>query len=200
VVVGPVCGNGVIEGLETCDDDNAMSGDGCSATCQEESIVAFAFTGATGSETTFNAEAVSPQLMSPIAFSRGAGLTAATASGTFNSSSWSLGFDTNDYVTFTLAPTGANKMTMLALVFDQQRSATGPDMWSVRSSLDNYATDIQTGTLPTSGAFVTTRVTLGAGFANLITPITLRIYGWDAAASGGTLRFDNVSVIGSVEP
>ncbi len=35
-VVGPqqVCGNGIVEGLEQCDDGNTVGGDGCSATCQ----------------------------------------------------------------------------------------------------------------------------------------------------------------------
>ena len=34
--VGAVCGNGVIETGETCDDGNTVSGDGCSSTCQTE--------------------------------------------------------------------------------------------------------------------------------------------------------------------
>lgn len=29
-----VCGDGVIEGVEECDDGNTKSGDGCSAFCQ----------------------------------------------------------------------------------------------------------------------------------------------------------------------
>ena len=33
---GPVCGNGLMEGAETCDDGNLTSGDGCSATCVGE--------------------------------------------------------------------------------------------------------------------------------------------------------------------
>ena len=32
-----VCGNGIVEPGETCDDGNTTSGDGCSATCQDES-------------------------------------------------------------------------------------------------------------------------------------------------------------------
>jgi len=35
-VIGPVCGNGVVESGEQCDDGNTNSGDGCSATCQTE--------------------------------------------------------------------------------------------------------------------------------------------------------------------
>ena len=34
--VGAVCGNGVIESGEECDDGNTVSGDGCSAICQTE--------------------------------------------------------------------------------------------------------------------------------------------------------------------
>jgi len=34
--VTPVCGNGVIETGETCDDGNTVSGDGCSSTCTTE--------------------------------------------------------------------------------------------------------------------------------------------------------------------
>lgn len=35
-ITPPVCGNGVIEGTETCDDGGTAGGDGCSATCQLE--------------------------------------------------------------------------------------------------------------------------------------------------------------------
>jgi len=35
-IVGNVCGNGVQDGGEQCDDDNDVSGDGCSHTCQIE--------------------------------------------------------------------------------------------------------------------------------------------------------------------
>ncbi|HEY4180330.1 MAG TPA: Ig-like domain-containing protein [Kofleriaceae bacterium] len=200
VSVGPVCGNGVVEGAEQCDDHNTMDDDGCSHTCQNESLASFAFTGAAGNEATFNAEAVNPLLTSPVTFARGAGLTAQTAAGAFNSSGWSTAsaIDLTDYVGFTLTPMTGDKMTMLSLAFDQQRSATGPAQWSVRSSLDNFTADIMTGTVPTSLA--TSTVSLGAAFANVTTPVTFRIYAWGASATGGTLRFDNVSVVGSAGP
>lgn len=40
VVIGlaPVCGNGILESGEQCDDHNTVSGDGCSSTCLTESI------------------------------------------------------------------------------------------------------------------------------------------------------------------
>jgi len=38
-VIAPICGNNLIESGETCDDGNAVSGDGCSATCQTETDI-----------------------------------------------------------------------------------------------------------------------------------------------------------------
>jgi cysteine-rich repeat protein len=40
LVACPVCGNGISEIGETCDDGNKNSGDGCSPTCQDEGCVA----------------------------------------------------------------------------------------------------------------------------------------------------------------
>lgn len=34
-----ICGNGNVEGNESCDDGNTVSGDGCSASCQAESLL-----------------------------------------------------------------------------------------------------------------------------------------------------------------
>jgi len=34
----PVCGNGIVEGTEQCDDGNTINGDGCSATCTIEAV------------------------------------------------------------------------------------------------------------------------------------------------------------------
>jgi cysteine-rich repeat protein len=36
IVCSRICGNGVVDAGEACDDGNAASGDGCSATCQAE--------------------------------------------------------------------------------------------------------------------------------------------------------------------
>ncbi|MGZ3419853.1 MAG: DUF4215 domain-containing protein [Polyangiales bacterium] len=39
-ITPPVCGNGVKEGTETCDDSNTTNGDGCSSTCALEPVTA----------------------------------------------------------------------------------------------------------------------------------------------------------------
>ena len=39
-IPGATCGNGALEGLEQCDDDNVANGDGCSSTCTVEAVSA----------------------------------------------------------------------------------------------------------------------------------------------------------------
>ncbi|GAB3029669.1 endonuclease/exonuclease/phosphatase family protein [Spirosoma pulveris] len=115
--------------------------------------------------------------------------------------------DANKYIQFSLGPVASYTMALAQLSFDEQRSGTGPTTWTLRSSLDNYATDINTTptstTSPTSsGSFTSRVVSLSAStaFQNLSTPVTFRIYGYGASGSGGTWRFDNVQVSGSTGP
>src|SRR4051812_35517394 len=60
--------------------------------------------------------------------------------------------DPNAYLQFSLAPTAGHYLVLNAVKLTQRRSNTGtpmgsgPTSWSIRSSLDNYATDITTGT------------------------------------------------------
>ena len=35
-VCSPICGDGLVVGIEGCDDSNTVSGDGCSSTCTVE--------------------------------------------------------------------------------------------------------------------------------------------------------------------
>jgi hypothetical protein len=86
-------------------------------------------------------------------------------------------------------------LTLASLAFAAQRSGSGPAAGSVRSSLDNYATEIGTFTPPSSIANQT--ITLSS-FTNISVPLSFRIYGYSAPLTTGTLRLDNVTLDGSV--
>jgi hypothetical protein len=83
-------------------------------------------------------------------------------------------------------------------------SGSGPNTWSLRSSLDGYAANLGSNSL-TSG-YSNFTVALGSDFLSIYTPVTFRLYGYDATVSGGgglnRLVFDNISIqgIGSVLP
>ena len=75
---------------------------------------------------------------------------------------------------------------------------SGPQSWSLRSSLDNYATDIQTGTLTEN--YATVPLTLPVAFQTIPSTVTFRLYGYNqVTTSGGFNRFviDNFTLQGS---
>jgi len=200
--VAPACGNGFVDAGEQCDDGNAASHDGCSATCAIELVTQFAFTGATGSETTFAASLADPALAATPAMSRGAGVTPSTAADAFSGSAWTTGatLDPGDYFSFTVTPAAGNALDLRALLLDERRSATGIRSWSVRSSLDGFASDIAAFTVPDDTLTRSETAQLPAQFHDVTTAVEFRIFGFQSEAAGGTWRIDNVMLIGGVAP
>ena len=168
-------------------------------------IATYDFTGALGSQASTAATGVDPNLTAAD-ISRGAGVTAAAAGSCITSTGWATGTTlstaNNDYYTITLTPASGFGLNLTSLVFSTQISSQGPANASVRTSLDGFATD--------AGAFVPTttnaRVSIplnGPSFTSITAPIEVRIYGYNAVASGGTFRIGsgatpNLLVNGSV--
>jgi len=111
--------------------------------------------------------------------------------------------DANGYIQFTLTANAGRYLVLNTVTLIQRRSNTGtpqgagPNNWSLRSSLDNYTTDIATGSMTYN--YATYTVTLPAAFQSIPSAVTFRLYGYNTTInSGGTSRFvfDNVSVQG----
>jgi len=111
--------------------------------------------------------------------------------------------DANGYVQFTLTASTGHYLVLNTVTLIQRRSNTGtpqgagPNSWSLRSSLDNYATDIATGSMTIN--YATFTVALPAAFQSIPSTVTFRLYGYNTTInSGGTSRFvfDNISVQG----
>ena len=193
------CGNGVLEPAlgETCDDGNQTSGDGCSATCAAERLFIFTFTGAAGSEATLPADGGTPTGLASIpTMSRGTGLTAVGGANAFNGSNWATTFDANDYYAFTVTPAANTTIILNRMSFAEQRSGSGPVTYAVRSSLDGFTANLQTGA--TATAFATHAFTLDAQFSTLTAPVEFRIFAFGSTGTAGTLRIDTVDVSGGV--
>ncbi|GAB4340447.1 MAG: hypothetical protein OHK0038_19940 [Flammeovirgaceae bacterium] len=136
--------------------------------------------------------------VSVITFVAGTTPTAATAASSSNFTT-STSLDATDYFEFTLTPNSGYEIDFTSFTFDERRSGTGVRAWAVRSSVDSYASDISSGTIPDNTNFRNQSVDLsGASYQNITTAITFRIYGYNAEASGGTWRIDNLTVNGTV--
>jgi Secretion system C-terminal sorting domain len=126
--------------------------------------------------------------------------------------------DPNTYFEVTITPNTGTTYSLTGITFTSQRSGTGIRTYSVRSSADNYSTNlsasinpanaelsVQTGnifyrvldaiTTAQNGSTITLN---GSSFTDITTAITFRFYGWNSEASGGTFSIDNVALSGNI--
>jgi hypothetical protein len=136
-------------------------------------------------------------------------LGSAISSGQFNSgqeyfgeNGWPSGaLDVNAYLQFSAGPGSGYFLNLNSLTITMRRSTTGsgsgPQNFTVRSSLDGYTADLTTGTLTTS--YQPINVPLPAAFQMLTGSVSFRVYGYNqVTTSGGSDRFvfDNISANG----
>ena len=112
-----------------------------------------------------------------------------------------------------ITPDAGYEFALDTLAWTMRRSATGPVSFQWRSSLDAFATPFATFSLPDTTANVRLTVSsLGTLFADLVSPVTFRLYGFAAEGPLGTFRLgisssdagsplpDNLTVTGDLSP
>ena len=118
---------------------------------------------------------------------------------------WPAGaLNTNAYYEFTVTGNSGYYLALNSVTLIIRRSSTGtpsgsgPTTWSLRSSLDGFATDITINSTMTFN-YTTYNVPLPAAFQTIPSTVTFRLYGYNTVInSGGNNRFviDNISVQG----
>lgn len=160
-----------------------------------------------GTETTepsvFNDPNVAASNLTP-----GAGVTPAGNANRFGGSGWFNTGNTvagatlaeavagNDYIEFTVTTIGAT-FTPTSFVFSWDRSGTGPDEVTLRSSADGFTADLGSISGLIQGISTGNTITI-SGLTNLSTT-TFRLYGYGGTATGGTGGFDVASNIVNVQ-
>jgi hypothetical protein len=174
----------------------------CSRTAQAVLVTWNTF-GNAGTETTEPSVFVDPGLVGPVNLTLGAGVTPAANGNRFGGSAW---FDTgdsspptlaqsiagNDYIEFIITPAVNFAFTPTSFDFIWDRSATGPDNVTLRSSADGFAADL--GSALNMASLSSNSITI-TGLTNIAIATTFRLYGWDVASGGtagaaGTAGFD----------
>jgi len=125
--------------------------------------------------------------------------------------------DTSEYYFFTIGPALGYSLSLDSIQFRIQRSGTGIRTYLVRSSMDNYTSNISASINPTntklsvqtnnvffweydsitSGQNGSTITLGGTNFNNLLSPVTFRFYAYNSEASSGTFSVDNVTINGT---
>ncbi|MES2573902.1 MAG: T9SS type A sorting domain-containing protein [Bacteroidota bacterium] len=126
--------------------------------------------------------------------------------------------DPNSYFTFTISPASGTSFELSKITFKSQRSGTGIRTYAIRSSTDGFTSNltasvspvnaeitVQTGNIfyrvndaKTNAQSGNTITLSGPDFTGITSPITFRIYGWNAETTGGTFSVDDVVITGSI--
>lgn len=154
------------------------------------SLLAFDFNG-TDNVATVSSSYNDPNV-SASTFSR-MGVNSNAGGNRFNSNNWSTTISASKYITFTFNPASGYQANLTTLSFTDQRSGSGANPYEVRSSLDNYAAPIASGT--TSGGAKTINLT---GFSAIqASGVTFRFY-YAVGSAGSTYSVDDVQVSGTI--
>jgi hypothetical protein len=156
-------------------------------------VVAWELSAAPGNQVSSNATTLATGITSGV-LQRGAGLTAAAAGGCMSASGWFTSsspttitdaINGNKYYEFNMVVQSGYYVNLTQVQAYLRSSATGPNTATLRSSLDGFATNIGTVTIPSntaSSTFFTIPFT-----ANVVTgTLTFRLYGYGTASGGGT--------------
>lgn len=127
---------------------------------------------------------------------RSSGLTVQSGSGSINSSGWSTtaALDATKYYTFSVTPPSGCLMDLTQISIDLKSSSTGPTKVDVATSADSF-TATSAATTSTAGTLSTPALTVTGTTA----AIEIRVYGYMASATTGTLRIlSTLKVTGSL--
>ena len=128
-------------------------------------------------------------------------------------STYTGAINTNEYYEVIITPQPGYTVGINTIAFTVQRSGTGIRNYSVRTSVNNFATNLPASVSSTSLSVVGTdeffwnydansSATNGSLInlfgATVTSSVSLRFYGWNSEGSGGTFSIDNVSFDGTV--
>jgi hypothetical protein len=127
--------------------------------------------------------------------------TCSSSSGVFNNSAWnqSATIDLNEYNQFSISSSTCNKLKLDRIAFHHRASSTGgTPTWIIRSSLDNYSSNIGSGLSGNNGGvIIDDTVYLGTTFHDL-SNVSFRFYLIGMGTATATWRMDNVSLFGNI--
>jgi hypothetical protein len=155
-------------------------------------LATWTFVGAAGTQASTAAATMAPGITAG-AISRSQGLVATGGTGSINSNNWPLvtTLDPNRYYTFSVAPPSGCMMDLTQLAIDLKSSMTGPTMGAIATSDDAFT---QTTSVGPNVASTPSLAVTGSTAS-----VELRVYGYAAGMTPGTMRVQNtLSVTGAL--
>lgn len=151
---------------------------------------------------TFTAENVSAgwftgNLGSPTTGAGNPLFAAGSGGGYFSASNWGSPSPGTNYFEFTLTPAAGYGFTVESVAFAYRATSSGPTSFAVRSSIDNFGSDLANGTFTADSSWYSTE-SLPLELAPQDEATTFRLYASGASSNLGTLRIDDLALAGNV--
>ncbi len=128
------------------------------------------------------------------------GVNCQAAGNVFNNNDWNTSstIDLSEYAEFSITANECQSLNLDRVAFNHRTSATGGNpTWYLRSSLDNYTTNVGTGlSANNNNTNLDDTVNLGIAF-DAVSNVTFRFYITGIGTTGATFRLDNVSLYGN---
>jgi hypothetical protein len=118
----------------------------------------------------------------------------------FNTKSWNTTAEINlsEYLQFGVHTISCDRLTIDSLIFEYRNTAAGgTPNWYLRSSVDNYSTDLASGISSTVTGMLRDTVVLNPANFSLLADVKFRIYLTNMGSVQAAFRVDNVSFYGS---
>ena len=130
---------------------------------------------------------------------RSSGITGYNATNRYNASDWNNEeFDDDKYFYFTISPQANYHIEFISFEFTSRRSSTGPTQIEIRSSIDEYETNIGNASFTSTNETSTTISLTDDIFQNITEPVEFRMYAWGASGNTGTFSINSFSFNGYV--
>lgn len=125
------------------------------------------------------------------------GADCATTTYQFANTGWNTAatIDLNEYNQFSITPNNGYELDLSYINFGHQMNGATPCTWHLRSSVDNFATDIASGETTNDWNYTDAMLT---GFDNLTSAITFRFYVTSVDAISTRWRQDNIQLYGTI--
>jgi hypothetical protein len=118
----------------------------------------------------------------------------------FNTKSWNTGVDLNpsEFIQFGLHTISCDRFTLDSLIFEYRNTAAGnTPTWHLRSSIDDFASDIASGVSSTVPGMLSDTILFNSANFSLLADVKFRIYLTEMGSTGAAFRIDNVQLFGS---
>ena len=151
-------------------------------------LATWTFSGETGNQAS-TAAASSATGVTASVVQRSATLTAVSGANSINASNWpaAAARDTAKYYTLTITPPATCMVALTTAAIDAKASGTGPASAVVSTSVDAFAQTVAVSTAAAGTVTLSTSPTSNA--------IELRVYGYAATGTAGTLRLQTTLTI-----